>query len=167
MSLTELFSGVFAPALQQQGSLLPGWVWLVLILVLIVIVIWAILRNTEGGDQVEVHEHHEAEAEPLKVEVPAVVEAVVAEHPAPPEPDDLTVIEGIGPKISSIFQAAGITTFAQLAETSVERLQAILDEADIRLGDPATWPEQAGLAAAGEWEKLEALQEELQGGHRD
>ena len=166
MSFFNLFSVAFAPALQQQGSLLPGWVWLLIILVLIIIVIWAILRNTEGGDQVEVHEHHEAEAEPLKVEVPAVVEAVVAEPPAPPEPDDLTMIEGIGPKISSIFQGAGIGTFAQMAETSVERLQAILDEADIRLGDPATWPEQARLAAAGEWESLKALQEELQGGRR-
>jgi hypothetical protein len=32
--------------------------------------------------------------------------------------------------------------------------------------DPATWMEQAKLANAGEWEKLEQLQKELKGGKR-
>jgi predicted flap endonuclease-1-like 5' DNA nuclease len=83
-----------------------------------------------------------------------------------PEPDDLTKIEGIGPKIAATFQGAGINTFEQLAATDVERLQEILDNAGIRLGDPATWPEQARLAAAEDWDALETLQDELQGGRR-
>jgi predicted flap endonuclease-1-like 5' DNA nuclease len=78
----------------------------------------------------------------------------------------LRAIEGIGPKISSVFQAAGITTFAQLAAQDPSDLKAILVEAGIRLGDPTTWPEQAGLAAAGKWEELEALQASLTGGRR-
>lgn len=81
--------------------------------------------------------------------------------------DDLKRIEGIGPKISSVLTAAGITTFAQLATTSVDELQATLDKAGLTgINNPETWPEQAKLAAAGEWEALEALQDELKGGRR-
>ena len=90
-----------------------------------------------------------------------------AETPAPSEPDDLTRIEGIGPKISSVLQAAGITTFAQLAGTDVERITEILKEAGpnlLRLADPASWPKQARLAAAGKWETLERVQAKLKGG---
>jgi predicted flap endonuclease-1-like 5' DNA nuclease len=88
---------------------------------------------------------------------------------APPEPDDLKRIEGIGPKISSVLQEAGITTFAQLAEAEVGQIEEILEEADPRLkrlANPASWPEQAALASAGQWEALEALQNGLKGGRR-
>ena len=83
---------------------------------------------------------------------------------APAEPDDLALIEGIGPKISRLLQDSGIRTFPQLAESSVERLQRILDQARLRLADPGTWPEQARLAAAGDWEALSVLQSSLKGG---
>jgi hypothetical protein len=92
------------------------------------------------------------------------------ETPAPPPQvaDDLTRIEGIGPKISGLLQEAGISTFAQLATTSVERLEKIIADANLTaLADPGTWPAQARLAAEGQWERLDALQEELKGGrHR-
>jgi predicted flap endonuclease-1-like 5' DNA nuclease len=102
------------------------------------------------------------------VEPPAAEEEV--EEPAQPvAPDDLKRIEGIGPKFSSVLQEAGITTFAQLAETEADQIRAILEAADprlLRLADPTTWPEQASLAASGQWEALEAFQAELQGGRR-
>jgi predicted flap endonuclease-1-like 5' DNA nuclease len=82
------------------------------------------------------------------------------------QPDDLKVIEGIGPKISGLLNDAGIKTFAQLAETEVSKLQGILDANKLRLGNPETWPEQAKLAAAGDREALEALQDQLKGGRR-
>lgn len=91
---------------------------------------------------------------------PAVTEAA---H-ATPIPDDLKVIEGIGPKISSLLQENGIMTFAQLAATEVDQLQRILREARITLADPRSWREQAGLAAAGEGDALETLQDELKRG---
>lgn len=87
----------------------------------------------------------------------------------PPVPDDLKRIEGIGPKISMVLQEAGIVTFAQLAAASPDRLAQILEAADARLlqlADPTTWPEQAALAAAGEWDALGALQDTLKGGRR-
>ncbi len=83
--------------------------------------------------------------------------------------DDLKRIEGIGPRIAAVLQEAGITTFAQLADADQARLERILEEADprlLRLASPAHWPEQAALAAAGEWEALQALQSELKGGRR-
>jgi hypothetical protein len=82
-------------------------------------------------------------------------------------PDDLTRIEGIGPKISGLLQGAGISTFADLAEASVDRLQGIIAAAGLTaLSDPRTWPEQARLAAEGQWERLDTMQAELKGGRR-
>jgi predicted flap endonuclease-1-like 5' DNA nuclease len=86
-----------------------------------------------------------------------------------PAGDDLQRIEGIGPKLASVLGEAGILTFDALADTEVGRLEQILREADprlLRLARPNTWPEQAALAAAGDWEALEALQKELKAGRR-
>lgn len=83
-----------------------------------------------------------------------------------PKLDDLKVVEGIGPKIEGLLKAGGINTWAELAAAEVSRLKEILTEAGPRykLHNPSTWPQQAGLAATGQWEKLEKLQDELDGG---
>lgn len=92
------------------------------------------------------------------VGVPLVAETVA---------DDLKLIEGIGPKISSVLMGAGITTFAQLAATSPDALRRILNDAGLSaINDPATWPDQAALAADGNWDGLALLQNELRGGRR-
>jgi predicted flap endonuclease-1-like 5' DNA nuclease len=71
-------------------------------------------------------------------------------------PDDLTRVEGIGPKIAEILAAGGINSFGQLAEMRVDSLQEMLTAAGgrYRLANPGTWPEQARLAARGDWDKL-------------
>jgi large subunit ribosomal protein L30 len=81
--------------------------------------------------------------------------------------DDLTMIEGIGPKIAGVLREAGIGTFAQLAATDVARLTEILQDANLRLAAPESWPEQAGLAAADDWDALKELQDRLKGGRRE
>lgn len=87
--------------------------------------------------------------------------------PAPPaQPDDLRQIEGIGPKIATLLQSAGITTFQQLAAMEPTAIKKLLTEAGLRLGDPTTWPEQAKLAAEGNLEALKTLQNSLKGGRR-
>jgi large subunit ribosomal protein L21 len=75
--------------------------------------------------------------------------------------DDLVIIEGIGPKIAGLFIDAGITTFAQLADTSVERMQEILTAAGPRYAvhNPTTWAEQAALARDGKMDELKAWQD--------
>ena len=77
--------------------------------------------------------------------------------------DDLKKIEGIGPKISKVLSQAGVTTFAQLSEMSEEEIREILT-GKVRIFHPATWPQQAALAAAEEWDKLGELQGSLVGG---
>ena len=84
----------------------------------------------------------------------------------PPEPDDLMKIEGIGPKINTTLQEAGIRTFAQLAGSEPATLKQILVDAGIRIGYPDTWPEQASLAAKADWKALKEFQSGLQGGRR-
>jgi predicted flap endonuclease-1-like 5' DNA nuclease len=83
-------------------------------------------------------------------------------------PDDLTKLEGIGPKVEQVLVAAGITTFAQLAATPVAQLRAILDAAGsrYRITDPTTWPDQAALAAAGDWAAFNELVSKLKAGRR-
>ncbi len=84
---------------------------------------------------------------------------------AQPE-EDLTVIEGIGPKIQELLYASGITSYATLASTTVAQIQETLTEAGGMMAshDPNTWPDQSKLAAVGEWDKLKAWQDELDGG---
>jgi predicted flap endonuclease-1-like 5' DNA nuclease len=96
----------------------------------------------------------------------AVQQTAAAEEQAAVE-DNLRRIEGIGPKTEAVLRAAGIKNFSQLAETSVEELERILGAAGMPpIVSPVTWPEQARLAAAGEWEKLTALQNTLKAGRR-
>ena len=80
--------------------------------------------------------------------------------------DDLTAVEGIGPKISSLLKADGITTWRELANAKVERIQGVLDAAGKRykLADPSSWPKQAEMAADGRWDDLDEYQDFLQGG---
>lgn len=80
--------------------------------------------------------------------------------------DDLKIVEGIGPKIEDLLLNAGIKTWKALAGTSETMLVQMLDEAGPRfqMHNPATWPEQARMADAADWEALEKYQEELKGG---
>lgn len=79
---------------------------------------------------------------------------------------DFTIIEGIGPKIAELLQKAGIYSMDNLSTTSEDRLRQILKEAGgkFNFAEPSTWPQQAGLAAAGKMKELEALQKVLIGG---
>lgn len=91
--------------------------------------------------------------------------------PAPaiiPERDDLTVVEGIGPKIQMLLNQYGIHTYRQLAEADVARLKEILAAAGPQLAmhDPGTWPSQANLAANDQWDTLKSVQGFLKGGKK-
>jgi predicted flap endonuclease-1-like 5' DNA nuclease len=80
--------------------------------------------------------------------------------------NDLEIIEGIGPKIAELLSENGIRTFAELGDTSVDAINAILEKGGERfkLANPGTWPEQALLAAENRWQELKALQDNLDGG---
>lgn len=80
--------------------------------------------------------------------------------------NDLTVVEGIGPKINELFHNSGIKTFAALAEATVPQMRAILDAGGsrFRIANPSTWAQQAALAAENKWTELKKLQNALSGG---
>ncbi|MEL6307985.1 MAG: ATP synthase F1 subunit gamma [Chloroflexota bacterium] len=101
------------------------------------------------------------------VAVAAVATAVAEEVAESTDPDDLTKIEGIGPKMSGALIAFGIDTFAKLADATEDDLRQAIDEAGMRFAPSlVTWAEQASFAAKGDWDGLDALQDELDGGRR-
>jgi predicted flap endonuclease-1-like 5' DNA nuclease len=118
------------------------------------------LASFSSTSNVVVNAPAEIVAEPVKEEAPIAVTEV--------KKDDLTVIEGIGPKIAEMIQSKGIHTFCELADTSTSELQSILDEGGpaYRIANPSTWAEQAGLLCAGKMDEFKALCLELDGGVR-
>lgn len=113
-------------------------------------------RTTKLADQ-------EPLAAPRATFAPAAATDAKAE---PTKADDLEIVEGVGPKIADVLKQAGVTTLAQLAATDVERLKEILQEGEVRIGDPTTWPEQAALAAEGKWDEFQKLTDQLKAGRR-
>jgi large subunit ribosomal protein L27 len=105
-------------------------------------------------------------AEVAEVEAAPVAEAPAKKAKKADAGDDLKKIEGIGPKIAELFNNEGILTFAQLAETSTEKMQEILAAAGSRYAshNPGTWAKQSAMAAAGQWDELKAWQDEMNGG---
>ncbi len=108
------------------------------------------------------------------VAVPVVktvqAKAFAAPTPAPVIiPDDLKIVEGIGPKIEQLLNKEGILTYAQLALTSPDRIREILVAAGTRfqMHDPTTWPTQSAMARDGKWEELKVWQDELNKGRTE
>lgn len=108
-------------------------------------------------------------AAPQKAAAPVAAAEEKAERApkkAKAKADDLTVIEGVGPKIAEVLTAAGIASFAEVAGKSAEELKALLTEAGEQFNTAVTdtWPEQAKLAAEGKFDELKKWQDELDGG---
>ena len=82
------------------------------------------------------------------------------------EENDLTIVEGIGPKIQELFHKHDIMTWKALSECSVNKCQSVLDSVGDRfkIHSPGSWPEQAKMAYEGRWSDLLKWQDELDGG---
>ncbi len=84
------------------------------------------------------------------------------------EPDDLTKIEGIGPKMSAALIAEGYETFEKLASATEEQLRNAIANQGLRFAPSlVTWAEQAKIAATGDWDALKLLQDTLNAGRKD
>ena len=132
----------------KKESLIPEWVWLLMVAVptilLLRIFLWWLLCPS--------HERLEA----------VEIDAFGRSHPPEPEkPNDLTKIKGIGPKLSRALREAGIWSYGQLALIEDHTLEKVLEEANARISNAATWKKQAKLAAQGDWQELEAYQGEI------
>lgn len=131
-------------------------IWEILIMLCVAfllgfIVHWLICRND-----------HTEDIAPVRADKPArkKVAAVTSVK------EDLTVVEGIGPKINELLHDAGIRSYADLSGASITKLRNILEDAGsrYRVHDPSSWSKQAKLAAAGKFTELEALKDSLNKG---
>lgn len=82
------------------------------------------------------------------------------------KPDNLTKIEGIGPKAAEALVNAGIDSYQALSTAKSEAIKEILTEASSRLAhlDPTSWPKQAKMATDGKWDELKEWQDKAKGG---
>ncbi len=124
------------------------------------------INATGGKKSAPKAEAKSVEAAPKVEKIIDVPVATVKTPKAKKSGDDLTIIEGIGPKAAEALVAGGITTFVQLAEASAEKVKAILDASTNKVQhlDPTTWAQQSQLAADGKMDELKKLQDELNGG---
>jgi len=60
-----------------------------------------------------------------------------------PGSDDLTRVEGIGPRVARILRDDGIGGLRELAAVEPARLRELLKRARLPFIDPSSWPEQA------------------------
>lgn len=156
MDTTQDFEPVQAgqQMLALMGAAAQWWAWMP----------WAawLPPASQGGTATpEPQADPAASVEPASVADPAPVAAVAVE-------DDLTRIEGIGPRIATLLKEAGISGFVALAAARLDQLEAVLAAAGprFRLAQPASWPQQAALLAAGDEAGFAALAAELKGGVR-
>ncbi len=125
-----------------------------------------------------------AKAEPVAEKAPAVEETVAAAKEEAPKKDvkkkeaapkkeakadkadDLTKIEGVGPKAAEALANAGLDTYAKVAKAEADKMKEILTEASSRMAhlDPTSWPKQAKMAADGNWDELKVWQDNTKGG---
>lgn len=117
-------------------------------------------KKTEGKTSVKKEETKKPAEKKTETKKPAATKKTA-------KSDNLTKIEGIGPKIAGILNEAGIDSFKKLAETKAEKVSEILVEAGgnaYNRFDTTTWPDQAKLASEGKWDELKTWQDELKGG---
>jgi len=79
--------------------------------------------------------------------------------------EDLTRINGIGPKIAEFLNSKGIKSYQRLAKFDSAKLSGLLQKKGIRVrqDDPQMWIKQATLAAKADWDGLDKLQQKQKG----
>lgn len=159
IALTDL-QGATSQGPAASGGI-PTWAWFIIIVLIILLVWWLLVRSAEQQNEINAHtpEEHIAEA-PRSV----LTDQSPEKASEIPVADDLTMIEGIGPKVNAVLSAAGIVSFSQLAEMDGNKLKELLEKAGFKYMDPSTWPDQARLLADGKMDDFETLVSNLKGG---
>jgi len=125
--------------------------WLRMAVFSMLILLWCLInqlkKEQKEQPQLEIDINAEGKIQPSPASTQPEVFAVQEKIQ---EPDDLTQISGIGPKISAILQDAGITNYAQLAGADEDEIRKILSEEGLRMGDPESWIQQAQALTYGD-----------------
>jgi predicted flap endonuclease-1-like 5' DNA nuclease len=145
-------------AFQEADTNTTSWVWylLVVLLTLAVIIWWMYAQSKKQASE------QSKEQEKQKPEASKAPDS----HKSEESVDDMTRIEGIGPKVAKVLKEAGITSFNSLANADATEVKNKLNEAGLQMMNPEGWIEQAQLAAQEDWDGLQKLQDELKGGRR-
>ena len=130
------------------------------------------LEGEPKEEEAPAKEEAKAEAEPAKAEgVPTETpkeevkaeEVPAAKTESKTESDDLTKVEGIGPKTAEALVAGWVATFAELSKKTPDEVKELISEVKgSHVTD--TWPKQAEMAAEGKWDELKKWQDEMDGG---
>ncbi len=184
--LAGMFSA-FGSAEELFGLPFTSLALLGLVLVAVALALWMVLlRPWQQYDDLETpyftgHHHDEphapdhAEPRDEAVTYPAPATNIPADDAAAEEADeeadeeavaqdDLTVIEGIGPKAQDALYAAKLTRYADVAEADEAALRAALDEAGLRGQGVETWAKQARFIVNKDVDSFENYKKELAAG---
>jgi predicted flap endonuclease-1-like 5' DNA nuclease len=152
-----------------QRAPLNAWILPGVLALLGLVFVWLSVRPERGpAESMDAPEPAPAALTPALasgVQVFDVVRVPPVETPLPePAPagelaeeegDDLTMVDGIGPKTNEALKAAGISTYAALGEMKPDAITAALHAQGVRPGGNIdTWPQQARYAARGDWSGL-------------
>ena len=120
-----------------------------------VVLAWWLMRLWRGQEEAAEYAVRLPRRQPAELSIPLSPPPAesVAEKPGSVTPDDLTRIDGIGPKYAAALQAVGIRTYGQLAAQDPEQVAARLKAEGVRVGGDRIkaedWIGQAGRLAAG------------------
>ncbi len=160
-NLLAMMALTLAIALALNAQLTPAgsrdmWSWTVGLLALaIALWLWSRRDSQAQGDA--------DEAESLAQAAEALAKRAIVRHADDADLDDLTRVNGVGEVFQTVLREAGITSYSALANTSLDKLEAIFTAAGrSRPSRLETWPRQAEFAAQGDWEGLRSYLESLQ-----
>ena len=175
----ESFYSVFTAEEKAERGGLGKWLWMLAFLTLEILLIrWIMQMQQEAARRARVVDQARRESAKEKPEAPIQQAAKPLPEPQEDKPtkpdeeikpskmDDFRRLEGIGPKVNALLHESGIRTYGDLAESNEDRLRGILRSANLYMMNPESWPEQAGLAAKGDWEALEVRKQQLRGGRK-
>ncbi len=151
----------------QETANKTGWVWyLLVVLVVLGAIIWWMYSQTKKQQKEQQQQKEQPPTEQEKPKKQMVSEISKESDDESGKKDDLTKIEGIGPKVAKVLSDAGITNFEALSNADPSEVKTVLNEAGLQMMSPDGWIEQAELAANDDWDGLQKLQDELKGGRR-
>lgn len=107
----------------------------------VAMIVWWWLQN-QRQDDVKISESRVV-LPPDESKPKEALKTVTKSEASAATPDDLTQIEGVGPKYAAVLQEAGVISYAQLAKMKPGDIQDIFRAATGRAPNPSDWIKQA------------------------